>query len=69
MTCSSVERIERSLKNIEQGKWSEFTLFECAERIDWLARWKKVPEDVWSPLCTKCTELLDAETRYLKMKR
>ena len=69
MACSIVERMKRRLDNIEIGKWSDLTLQQCVDKIDWLARWKKVPEEVWVPLCTKCTELLDSETRYLKMKR
>ena len=69
MACSVVERVERSLNNIERGRYSELTLFECAERIDWLAKWKKVPKEVWEPLCEKCTELLDAETSYLRAQK
>lgn len=69
MACSVVEKVQRSLERIEQGRYSELTLYECADRIDWLAKWKKVPEDIWVPLCEKCTELLDVETGYLKMKR
>jgi len=69
MVCSVVEKVQRSLDNIERGKWSELSIQQCVDKIDWLARWKKVPEDVWVPLCDQATRILDAETACLRSRK
>jgi len=69
MACSVVEKVQRSLDNIERGKWSELSIQQCVDKIDWIARWKKVPEDVWAPLCDQATRILDAETACLRSRK
>lgn len=69
MACSMVDRIKRSLDKIENGRYSELSIQQCVDKIDWLARWKKVPEDVWVPLCEQATRILDAETNCWRMQR
>lgn len=69
MACSMVDRIKRSLDKIENGRYSELSIQQCVDKIDWLARWKKVPEDVWVPLCDQATRILDAETACLRSRK
>ena len=68
MACSMVDRIKRILDKIENGRYSELSIQQCVDKIDWLARWKKVPEDVWVPLCEQATRILDAETACLRSR-
>ena len=56
---NKVKRVERSLDAIECGRYSELTLQQCCDYIAWIARWKKVPREVWAPLCEKATKILE----------
>lgn len=53
-----LDRISRSLFAIENGGYSEFTLHECADYISWIAKYRKVPESIWHPICDKIIYLL-----------
>ena len=54
-----VERVQRSLDALEIGKYAEFDIHQCCNYIGWLARWKKVPEDVWKPMCEQAIRILE----------
>lgn len=56
---NKLKRVERSLDAIECGRYSEFNIYECCEYIGWIAKWKKVPNDIWVPLCEKATKILE----------
>lgn len=58
-TLNRLKRVERSLDALECGRYSEFTLEQCCDYIAWIAKWKKVPNDVWVPLCEKATRILE----------
>lgn len=60
-----IKRIERSLDRIERGSWSEFSIEDCADYIGWLAKFNKVPESVWSPLCDRIIQIFE-DQGYLK---
>lgn len=51
-------RIQRSLNALEEGRHSEFDIHACCDYIAWLAKWKKVPESVWNPMCEQATRIL-----------
>ena len=53
------ERTKESVERIERGLWSEFDLFECADYVGWVAKFRKLPKSEWEPVCEKITELLE----------
>ena len=55
-----VDRIKWSLDALERGSFSEFTIYQCCDYIAWLAKFKKVPEKTWRPLCEQATALLES---------
>ena len=58
--AKKVQRIKRSLDALERGSFSEFTIYQCCDYIAWLAKFKKVPEKTWRPLCEQATALLES---------
>lgn len=64
-----IERVKRSLDRIERGAWSELTLSECADYIAWLAKFKKVPPEVWAPLCDQATRLFKEVKQFESIRR
>ena len=54
-----VERMQIALDRIERGAWSEFTIGQCCDYIGWLARFRKVPEEVWGPMCEQAMRILE----------
>lgn len=54
---SKWERVIDSVNRIERGLRGEFTLSKCADYVAWVAKFKKVPENEWVPICEKITEL------------
>lgn len=55
-----VQRVKNSLRAIELGMYSEFTIDYCCNYISWLYRFKKVPRSVWEPLCDQATRILQS---------
>lgn len=63
-----INRIRRSLDAIECGRYSELTYGYCCDYIAWLAKFKKVPESVWSPLCDQAVRIADSGIlRFVKI--
>ena len=54
-----VKRVQLALDRLERGAWSEFTIDQCCDYIGWLTRFKKVPEEVWGPMCEQATRILE----------
>lgn len=54
-----VKRVQRALDRLELGQYAEFTISQCCDYIAWLARFKKVPESVWGPMCEQATRILE----------
>ena len=54
-----LRRVERALDAMETGRWPELTITQCTDYIAWLARFQKVPHEVWKPLCDRATEILE----------
>ena len=52
-----LNRIERCLNAMEQGKYSDLDIHACCDYIAWVAKYKKAPRSVWEPLCEKATEV------------
>lgn len=59
LVSTRVERVQRSLDAIENGRPSEFTISQCCDYIAWLAKWKKVPRSIWEPMCEQATRILE----------
>lgn len=59
MKLNKIQRVQRALDAIERGTWSEFSISECCDYIGWLARFKKVSENVWKPMCEQATRILE----------
>ena len=57
--AKKVQRIKRSLDAIEVGRYSELDIHQCCDCISWLAKFKKVPEETWRPLCEQATQILE----------
>ena len=57
--AKKVQRIKRSLDAIEGGRYSELDIHQCCDYISWLAKFKKVPEETWRPLCEQATQILE----------
>ncbi len=57
--AKKVQRIKRSLDAIELGRYSELDIHQCCDYISWLAKFKKVPEETWHPLCEQATQILE----------
>ena len=56
---SQLARVQRSLDRMENGGGSvEWTIDKCCDYIAWVAKYKKVPRNVWLPLCEQATRLL-----------
>lgn len=56
---SKLERIQESLDNLELGKYAEFDIHQCCNYIGWVAKFKKVPKEVWEPLCEQAIRMLE----------
>ena len=54
-----IRRVDQSLTRMEHGRRGELTLSQCVDYIGWLARFKKAPPEVWTPLCERATAILD----------
>lgn len=54
-----VQRVKQSLDAIEAGRYSELDIHRCCDYISWLAKFKKVPEETWRPLCEQATQILE----------
>lgn len=53
-----LERIQRSLDNIELGRYAEFNISYCCDYLAWCAKYKKVNENVWVPMVEQATRIL-----------
>ena len=53
------ERVKRSVDRFERGQRGEFSLSRCADYVAWVAKFKKVPETEWVPVCEAITELFE----------
>lgn len=53
------ERVKDSVRRIEKGQRGEFTLSRCADYVAWVAKFKKVPESEWVPVCETIAELFE----------
>lgn len=60
------EQIEDCLSRIERGLYSTLNINQCCDYISWMAKFKKVPREVWEPLCDKATEILEADTARMR---
>ena len=58
--AKKVQRVKQSLDAIELGRYSELSFSYCCDYIAWLAKFKKVPEKTWRPLCEQATALLES---------
>ncbi len=58
--AKKVQRVKQSLEAIELGRYSELSFGYCCDYIAWLAKFKKVPEEVWRPLCDHAQRILDS---------
>ena len=56
---SKWDRVKESVERIERGQRGEFTLSRCADYVAWVAKFKKVPESEWIPVCETTTELFE----------
>ena len=54
-----IARIRKSLNAIEAGRYSDLTIESCCNYIAWVTRYKKVPREIWEPLCEQATNILD----------
>ena len=57
--AKKVQRVKQSLDAIEAGRYSELDIHRCCDYIGWLAKFKKVPEETWRPLCEQATQILE----------
>lgn len=58
--AKKVQRVKKSLDAIASGQYSELSFDYCCDYIAWLAKFKKVPEEVWHPLCDQAQSILDS---------
>lgn len=56
-----LERVSRSIDFMERGMRGEFSASQCADYIAWVARFHKVSQNVWEPLCERLTELFESD--------
>lgn len=55
-----IKRVQRSLDKMEYGGGTpDFSIDKCCDYIAWLARFHKVPEEVWQPMCEQATRILE----------
>lgn len=59
MIDNKLQRVQKSLDAIENGRHSELTLSQCCDFIAWAAKWKKYDKVVWLPMCEQATRLLE----------
>ena len=64
--AKKVQRVKQSLEAIELGRYSELSFGYCCDYIAWLAKFKKVPEEVWRPLCDHAQRILDSRILLYK---
>lgn len=38
------ERVQMNLKNMYYSKYSEFTIYQLCDKIEWLWKWRKISE-------------------------
>lgn len=56
-----IKRVERSIDFMERGMRGELSASQCADYIAWVAKFHKVPKNVWEPLCERLTELFESD--------
>lgn len=54
-----LERIQRSLDNMELGRYFELDISYCCDYLAWCAKYKKVNENVWLPMVLQATSILN----------
>ena len=53
------EQVKKCLDRIEVGSYSELDINRCCDFIGWFAKFKKVPREIWEPLCDQATRILE----------
>lgn len=52
-----IDRISDNLDRIERGLHGDLSLSYCSDYISWVAKFKKVPREIWEPICDKITKM------------
>lgn len=55
------KEVDDCLRRIELGKYAEHNLDWCADRVDWLYKWNKIPRDKSLELAKRITILYGKE--------
>lgn len=55
-----IQRIQRSLDAMEVGRYAEFDIHYICDYLSWLAKFNKVPREVWVPLVEQATRILES---------
>lgn len=57
---NKIDRIERAIERMESGRRSfDYDAGQCADYISWVAKFNKVPRNVWEPLRDRLTRLFE----------
>lgn len=65
---AKVERIQKILDLYEFGGGRpDLDIFYCADYIAWLAKYKKVPQEIWTSMADQVTRILTHTCRLEKV--
>lgn len=55
-----VQRIQKCLDNIEVGRYSDLDIHAICDYLSWLAKFNKVPREVWQPMVEQATRIFES---------